>query len=362
MPTPSAARALDPRLANVHTLFHPSRFDPDIDYYGAIYDGAVLATRLMNSPQGLQHDYCFYYGKNVPANAPAKHNRKKFPNEPCQYACDKAIGELDQTDIRYVEQQRNHLAERVLFKVADIGASTVGMCCPQPPNQGVRGCNSVICLSRSNIYDKILAPGQSPEDIICLKFLLALTLLHELAHAAHHYLFGPNAFEDFRENSLVSEAGFEYESRLFGQRPQFFPHAVNPDNRICWGIWQSRGGLGSGYSIDKLARNAWKMPKNPDLWTDGLAFIKRLFEDDFWEDADGEYAQHGASALIPEEIALCCRSGDKSNMAKSIPLSIRDLFRDGGPSYTKVKYARFTNPERKVRGPVEYDDCRQAIL
>lgn len=82
MTTPSATRALDPRLANVHPLFDPSRFDSDIDYYGAIYDSAVLATRLMNSPQGLQHDHCFYYGKNVPANAPAKHNRKKFPMNP----------------------------------------------------------------------------------------------------------------------------------------------------------------------------------------------------------------------------------------------------------------------------------------
>jgi hypothetical protein len=56
---------------NVHPLFDPNRFAPGIDYNGAIYDSAVLATRLINSPQGFQHDYCFFYGKNVPTNAPA---------------------------------------------------------------------------------------------------------------------------------------------------------------------------------------------------------------------------------------------------------------------------------------------------
>ena len=49
-------------------------------------------------------------------------------------------------------------------------------------------------------------------------------------------------------------------------------------------------------------------------------------------------------------------------MTKSIPLSIKDLFRRKGPSYAKKKYARFSNPYRKLRGPVEYDSCGQAIL
>lgn len=350
MPVLTAARAFDPRRENVHPVFDPSRFASNIDYYGAIYDSAVLATRLMNTPQALQHDYCFYYGKNRLANDPAKHVPSDFSNGPCLYACDKAIGELDETDIRHVEHQRLRLAERVRFRVSDLGADTFGLCGACQPEGGVAGTNSVIHISRTLIYNKILAPGQSPEDKLRLKFLLACTLLHEVAHAAHFHLFGGPTFEDFREDSLVSEAGMEYESRIFGQKPHFFLDAPNPDNRICWGIWQSRKGLSAGYDIDKVARNAWQMPKNPQIWAGGLDFVTKLFDDDFWEGETGEYAERGALALIPDEIAFRCTSGRRDNMTKGIPLSIKDLFRSEGPSYAKKKYARFANPYRKLRG------------
>ena len=115
MPVLTAARAFDPRRENVHPVFDPSRFASNIDYYGAIYDSAVLATRLMNTPQALQHDYCFYYGKNRLANDPAKYVPSDFSNGPCLYACDKAIGELDETDIRHVEHQRL----RLVMKLSD---------------------------------------------------------------------------------------------------------------------------------------------------------------------------------------------------------------------------------------------------
>ena len=362
MNIPSTASAFDPRRANVHPMLDPSRFESNVDYWGAIYDSALLATRLMNSPQGLQHDYCFFYGKNTPANVPANHVDSNFPNKPCQYACDKAIEELDEIDIRHVEHQRLRLAERVQFKITDPGAGVVGACFPCPPEEGVAGNKSVIEISRTLIFNKILAPGQSPEDKIRLKFFLTCTLLHELAHAAHHHLFGGAAFEDFRENSLVSEAGFEYESRIFGQKPQFFLNAANPNNRIVWGIWQSRNGLPAGYDIDEIVRNAWQMPKSPQPWSCGLDFVTKLFDDDFWEGEASEYAERGAFALIPDNIAVYCASGGHDNMTKSIPLSIKDLFRSKGPSYAKKKYARFSNPCRKLRGPVEYDSCGQAIL
>ena len=362
MTTQAINSAFDPRRGNVHPIFDPSRFENGIDYYGAIYDSALLATRLMNSPQGLQHDYCFFYGKNTPANAPAKHMFSNFSDNPSRYACDKAIGELDQTDVRYVEQQRNRLAERVRFRLNDLGPRGMGVCRACNPAEGVRGTNSIIDISRSNVYDQILAPGQSRSDTICAKFLLTLTLLHEVAHAANNHLFGPGAFEAFCENSLVSEAGFECEARFFGQRPDFNLQATNPNDRMIWGIWQSQGGLPNDYSRDRLVRNAWQMPKDPQDWTFGLDFVARLFDDDFWEGETSEYAERGAFALIPDRIAYVCASGVHTNMAKSIPLSIKDLFKTEGPSYAKKKYSRFANPERKLRELVQYDRCGLAIL
>jgi hypothetical protein len=338
---------------NVHPLFDPNRFAPGIDYNGAIYDSAVLATRLINSPQGFQHDYCFFYGKNVPTNAPASFTRHTVDKAPRQYACNKAIGELDRTDIRYVEQQRNRLAERVRFEVNDLGQNMVACCEPQAPEKGVRGCASVIHIDRS-VYDGVLDPNQSADDAIRAKFFLTCAMLHELAHAAHHYLFGREASEDFRENSNIAEAGFEFEARLFGQPPRFRLAAGNPDSRVYWGIWQSRNALPEFYSLETLARNAWQIPRACRAWFDGLDSIAKLFDDEFWE---GEYVERGAIALIPEYIASRCLSGSNDIMVKSIPLSIKDLFREGGPSYAQ-RYARFANPEHELRGSSEVESRR----
>lgn len=54
----------------VHALFKQNRSEASVDYKTAFYDAAVLATRLMNSPQGLQHDCCFFFGINTPATLP----------------------------------------------------------------------------------------------------------------------------------------------------------------------------------------------------------------------------------------------------------------------------------------------------
>lgn len=334
----------------VHPIFHPSRFPSHLDYNGAFYDAIVLANRLMNSPQALQHDYCFYFGKNVPASGPENYGHAR------QYACNKGIGELDETDIQCVQEQRLLLADRVRFEVSELGENTLGCCAAQAPVDGVRGRNSIVHINR-NVYNMMLAEGQTPELAAVNKFAMATVLLHETAHAAHFSLSGAIP-EDFRETSNFAEGGFEYESRIFGQRPKFNLNQPDPRKRVAWGIWQSRNNL-TGYDFSKLARNTWQIPKSSQTWTMSTKFVMKLFDEGFWE---GEYLKLGAVALVPYHLAEICLTKPSNNTYKSIPLSIRDLFRDGGPSYAQKKYARFANPERKLRGPIEFDDCRRVIM
>jgi hypothetical protein len=51
MLTGSAQPSRDQSL--VHALFAQDKFEARVDYNTVFYDAAVLATRLMNSPQGL---------------------------------------------------------------------------------------------------------------------------------------------------------------------------------------------------------------------------------------------------------------------------------------------------------------------
>jgi hypothetical protein len=88
-------------------------------------------------------------------------------------------------------------------------------------------------------------------------------------------------------------------------------------------------------------------------------FAMKLSDDDFW---NGEYLERGALALIPESIADLIRSGNRGVVARSIPESIRDLFRTKGPSYAQKKYARYTNSERTLRVPAQVDQDGHALL
>jgi hypothetical protein len=355
MANAGSSNVFHPGRENVHPLFDSIRFAEGIDYNGAFYDAAVLATRLINSPQGLQHDFAFFYGQTVPANVPAGYTGGEAPG---QYACNKGIGQLDKTDIRNVERQRNLLADRVRFQVDDL-TNMYGCCDTCAPQAGIPGSNSVITISRV-VYNAALDQDQPPEGLAAVRLFLALLMIHELAHAAGNHLFGSRPCEDYRENSNVAEAGFEFESRFFGLKPWlFFKQEGRSEASAAWGIWQSHAAIARGYDLDNMARNVWKLPKGMHLFRADPKFILKLSDDAFWE---GEYLERGALALIPDSIATLICSDYRGVLYTSIPLSIRDLFRKEGPSYAQKKYARFSNPERTLRVPAQVDEDGHALL
>jgi len=330
-----------PGRENVHPLFDPTRFATDIDYE-AFYEPAVLASRPINSPQGLQHDYCFYYGKTVPAATPSAFSYEDgLWQLPYQYACDKAIGELTRADIRDVEQQRLMLADDITF-VIDDDIRPYTRCELDVSPTGRRTC--VIKVSRS-FYNDALANKRTPEEKARVNLQVACVLIHEVAHAAHFRLFGP-VQEDYREDSHIAEGGFEAVARIFGYTPIF------RQDQSGWTTWQYRTIRGS-YDLTKIGRKAWQLPLNEKSWGMVTAFVLKLSDDDFWT---GEYLQHGALALLPHSIATLCQPEFKDmHIFKAIPLSIRDLFRTEGPSYAKKKYANFGNPERQLRTRPNFD-------
>ena len=327
-----------PGRENVHPLFDPTRFAPDIDYE-AFYEPCVLATRLINSPQGLQHDYCFYFGKTVPAATPSGFVYEKGPRQlPYQYACDKSIGELNKADVKDVQKQRLLLAGDITF-IIDDNVPPFASCRLVKSSTGKR--TSLIRISRS-VYNDALAKKQTAEHNARVNLKVACILIHEVAHAANNRLFGP-VREDYREDSHVAECGFEAVARIFGYTPVFRP------NDSGWSTWQHRTMHGA-YDMSKRGRKAWQLPVGAQAWRIEPDFVMKLSDDDFWEADSGEYVQRGALALIPDCIPTLCQPEYKdTHLYKAIPLSIRDLFRTEGPSYAKKRYASYANPERQLR-------------
>lgn len=226
---------------------------------------------------------------------------------------------------------------------------------------GIRGRDSLITIGR-HVYDAVLKQNQSPEALVRARFNITCLMLHELAHAAHFHLFDVY-HEDYRETSRVAEAGFEFESRIFGRVADFTPAhlGLDPERSARWKIWQSHQALDGSYDLDYIARNAWQLPVSGQCVWIGTDYLVKLFDDQFWE---GEYLERGALALIPDDFAGFCRAGlhTSSTTYRAVPPSIKDLSREGGQSYAQKKYARFANPERKLRTQVDVDDCRKPIL
>ena len=105
-----------PSRRDLHLMFEATRFPADIDC-NTFYEPALLATRLISSPQGLHYDYCLYFGKTVPGETPSGFSVEQGPNWlPYQYVCEKAIDELTEDDIEAVQKQRLLELWRIVLK------------------------------------------------------------------------------------------------------------------------------------------------------------------------------------------------------------------------------------------------------
>lgn len=270
---------------------------------------------------------------------PEKQSKNKL-GLPAQYACNKGIGELGEADIRAVQEQRLLLAKHVHYEITDLREHTLATCASGVHITEAGGIESTVKIS-SATYRACLTKHSDRKNTAIAIFRTALVLLHELAHAAHKYLYGPRQVEDFRENSNIYEAGYEYECRLFGTVAR-----INLDNRACWLIWQSQSRMKVCYDLSTRTRREWQISKSSDRYPIDKDFLLKLCDDRFWQ---GEYVQREALALIPRHITEICSSNSRCITYKSIPLSILDLFREGGPSYAQKKYAGFANPGQVLR-------------
>lgn len=141
----------------------------------------------------------------------------------------------------------------------------------------------VICISRKEHYDP-LRGDLPPNERIIRQFNLAVALLHELAHAVSYAIMARRD-EDFFEDAIVAEAGFEFEARLFGACPSY---SANAPKLVQWFPWPSRillGGEGEveSYDLADLCSSIRKLEDGCLISRVSVRFMKDLFQEQFWE-------------------------------------------------------------------------------
>lgn len=165
-----------------------------------------------------------------------------------------------------------------------------------------------------NIYEKLEnAKMQSPCRILQLRFLLAVTLVHETAHAATR-LLGDYA-EGFFEQNVLSEAGFQWEACTFGglvDSGYYESERFRPVDRLAWDPsdhlvltappWPSRIACHSDYLESPARVDHDSLPPIELRWLVPVSFVQKLFTNHLWS---VEVENKGSRALhCPKTLAF----------------------------------------------------------
>jgi hypothetical protein len=133
--------------SSIHPLFSRNKFPADIDYDNVIQRPALLASRLLGSPQSLHYFHTTFFGKNTVVFRDDWGPKASDSNQesPQGYGSDKGVGELSSRDKTKVREQLHELSKKIRFGLADLGGAS-GQTEPEETQPGVLGVMSTIWL------------------------------------------------------------------------------------------------------------------------------------------------------------------------------------------------------------------------
>lgn len=319
---------------SVHPLLARDKFAKSVNYVKVFLQPARLATRMLATPQAEHYFLALITNsKHVSTyRGTAKDLRHRFWS-------DKDIGKLEDLDRQCVDTWLRKVADTITYSVraCDNGAMAEIKKIPYDASKTDLG-RSIICISRKEHYDPLRGDLPATERLI-RQFNLAIALLHELAHAVS-YAITARQDEDFFEDAIVAEAGFEFEARLFGACPSYSVNAPKLVRRFPWPSRILLGGEGDveSYDLADLCSRPSKLEDGGPMSKVSVRFMKDLFREQFWERVM-EGSTGAAVALLAPEIR---RNAPKMK-------SIRDLLAMADKQKARRKMRRCGKRRRSVR-------------
>ena len=311
-----AAGPLSVGLTNdVHPsgLFRRENFTSAIDY-DLLLPVLRLLTRMLDTPQLLRFLWLSCFGRNEKIDGSDR--------EVCRSS--QTLANLSQDDIQAVEEELSEFANMITFTVEEIPDRGIHgqtqfdkertAAAAHPFERGLPGPYTTIVLTK-RIYDELLTHHEGYSELWCSTRLnVAMILLHELGHAINWAVVGPR--EDFFEDAIVAEAGFEMESQLLGAafegRGKVFTFVEWPDREFM-----------QLYGDKMTCRDPSRLPKQGRMWEVSSSWLLALWQDRYWE----WVRETGPQALIPPAIAHSVREAISRGERIPVHPAVADLFR-----------------------------------
>ena len=269
------------------------------------------------------------------------------PDVPEEYRSNRGIGKLTSDEVKAVDEQLIALSSRVRFEVKHFSDKSYGWTEPHDGPEGRRGCRCTIWIGHTLYY--VVGHEHRPQERALLDFMMTITVLHEVAHAAHHHIMGMR-FEDFFEDTLIAEAGFDYISRIFGMQPSIFPETLsNP----VWECWQTLPFLNpDSYPLQDFCRHISKLPRERIRNRFDPHFAEQLLDDAWWQAKTDRSMDLIPSFLLRQENAP---------IFQMMPSSLRKWFEgtDVDEGHAELKLREIAPPD--MQRP-EIDEYRRDLL
>lgn len=312
----------------IHPLFAPQNFHPAMEY-DVLIPVLRLLTRLLDTPQVRHYLFTTWFGRNEQVGVVGARGQELEA-----YQSDRSVGMLTDGDVAAVQAKLVELATMVRFMLKQLPPHA-NACCVKVPltfTEGFsnaanvpthrlepfQGTKSVVILAQA-WYDTLKA-GKSrariPLQVIHERFSIAMTLLHELGHAANNAVMGRRQ-EDFFQEASVAEAGFESQARLLGAAASHQPGRPTVLFR-----WPSRQTAANYAKYKVPVRDLKGVPQLEQRWPLSNAYVLSIQHEWFWKWAD----QVGPTAFVPECLIQDVRKSMVEGKPAPVPSSIARLF------------------------------------
>lgn len=245
-----------------------------MDYDTVFLQPARPASRLLETPQAV------HYFLAIMTSAP---NRSVFEGTPevtkqHTYIEVRHILGLQGSEFIQVRRKLEQVAETITWVVRDL--ALYGGMVRKPSDFSNRSALSTRCeIAISKKFYKALLQAQDGEQKLGLQFLLAVAMIHELAHATM-YALTEMPQEPIFGRFGATDAGWELEARLFG----LYPHEPRMLSGELWWygvvLSQPQNVQGEPTAIERVR----------------VDFIQELFTDGFWQ---GRFLTEGPWKIIP---------------------------------------------------------------